>query len=224
MGKSNPLSRLSVAGAVGALLAVLAVFGCGPSYRVVHVLLPPQLELVPYGRIGLVTFTVENAKGSLHEFATRRFEEDVLAAQRGIEVLELGPADSVLRRVGQRELGPAAAQGLGGEGGVPAVFFGHLKVSNVKPNVGLIGLTLPHLEATVSVELWVELLSTRSGGTVWRASAAVTEKVGEVALVGGMPYFSAQNPNDAYGLLVNRLVAAVTHDLRPTWEERKERE
>lgn len=216
MGKPNRLSRLPLASVVGALLAVLGTVACG-SHRV---LVPPQLQLVPYGRIGLVTFTVENAKGSLHEFATRRFEEEVLAAQRGIEVLELGPADSVLRRVGQRELGPAAAQALGGERGVPAVFFGHLKVSNVKPSGGVIGLTLPHLEATVSAELSVELLSTSSGGTVWRTSAAATEKVGQVALIGGEPYFSAQNPNDAYGVLVNRLVAAVTHDLWPTWQER----
>lgn len=221
MGKSNRLSRLPVASAVGAFLAVLAVFGCGGATYVHHrVLLPPNLDLVPYGRVGLVIFTVENAKGSLQEFATRRFEEDALAAQRGIEVLELGPADSVLRRVGQTELGPAAAQALGGARGVPAVFFGHLKVSNVKPSVGLIGLTLPLVKATVSAELVVELLSTSSGGTVWRASAAATEEVGELALIGGVPYFSAQNPNDAYGLLVNRLVRAVTYDLRPTWEER----
>lgn len=85
----------------------------------------------------------------------------------------------------------------------------------------MIGLTLPHLEATVSAELTVERLSTRSGGTVWRASAAAaTENVGQVALVGGLPYFAAQNPNDAYGLLVNRLVAAVTRDMRPPWQER----
>ena len=47
------------------------------------VLVPPRLDLVPYGRVGLVTFTVENAKGTLHEFATRRFEEAVLQAQTG---------------------------------------------------------------------------------------------------------------------------------------------
>jgi len=45
-----------------------------------------RLDLQPYGRLGLVTFTVENAKGSLHEFATERFAEDMLAAQPGTEV------------------------------------------------------------------------------------------------------------------------------------------
>jgi len=180
-------------------------------------LLPPRLNLSPYGQIGLVTFTAENAKGSLHEFATRRFSEYVLAAQTGIEVMELGAADSVLRRTHATELGPRAAQALGGEGGVPVVFFGHLKVSNVKPSGSLVGLTLPRVEATVSAELSVELLSTKSGGTLWRSSAVASEKVGGLALVGGEPVFSAKDPNNAYGQLVNRLVYQVTYDMRSTW-------
>jgi hypothetical protein len=196
------------------LSVVLLLAGACASHRV---LVPPRVDLVPYGSVGLVTFTIEKAKGPLHEFATRRFSEEILAAQRGIEVLELGPADSVLRRTGQTTLGPAAARALGGDDGVPAVFFGHLRVSDVKPKGGLIGLTMPHIEATVSAELSVELLSTRSGGTLWRGSAATTEKVGSLAIIGGEPYFSARDPNDAYGRLVNRLVAAVTRDFRSTW-------
>src|SRR2546428_12514800 len=125
------------------LAAVLLVVLAGMACAAHRVLVPPRLNLVPYGQIGLVTFTAENAKGSLHEFATRRFSEYVLAAQTGIEVLELGPADSVLRRTRAAELGPAAGPTLGGGRGVPVVFFGHLKVSNVKPSGGPGGLTLP---------------------------------------------------------------------------------
>ena len=66
---------------------VLAIFGCGghsPAHQ--RVLLPPNLNLVPHRNIGLFQFSVENAKGNLHEFATHRFEEYVLAAQSGIEM------------------------------------------------------------------------------------------------------------------------------------------
>jgi len=74
-------------------LIVVAVFGCGGSrgaQRPVRqrVLLPPTLNLVPHHNIGLFTFSVENAKGNLHQFATQRFEEYVLAAQSGIEMRE----------------------------------------------------------------------------------------------------------------------------------------
>lgn len=186
--------------ATGVLLtACLAGAGCA-SHRV---LVPPRLDLAPYGGIGLVTFTVENAKGGLGDLATRRFEEYMLGAQKGFEVQDFAATDS--------------AAALSGARGVPVVFLGHLKVSNVKPGGGVLGLASAHLEATVSAELWVELRSTKTGGRLWSASSAATEKVGQVALQGGVPEFSARDPNDAYGRLVDRLVYAVTWDLRSTW-------
>lgn len=181
------------------VLAALVSAGCA-SHKV---LVPPQLNLVPYGSVGLVTFTVENATGSLGALVTRRFEEDMLAAQPGIEVQEFPTADS--------------SNALSGARGVPVVFLGHLKVSNVKPSGGVLGLTWAHLEATVAAELSVELRSTKTGGILWRSSAKATEKVGEVSLVGGVPEFSARDPNEAYGALVDRLVRVVTWDLRSTW-------
>ena len=182
------------------VLTLLVAAGCGGGHTV---LVAPRLNLLPYGSVGLVTFSIEKAKGSLNEFATRRFEEYVLAAQSGIEVQEFSLPDS--------------AQALGGARGVPAVFLGHLKVSDVKPSGGMIGLTLPHVEATVTATLSVELRSTKSGGTLWRSSAVATEKVGQLAIVDGQPEFAARDPNDAYGHLINRLVYDVTYDLRSTW-------
>jgi hypothetical protein len=196
-----------------ALLAAALSAACASK----RVLVPPRLDLQPYGSVGLVTFTVENAKGNLHDFATQRFAEEVLAGQSGIELLELGNADSLVRRVGETSFGPASAQALGQQRNVPAVFVGHLKVSNVKPSGGIIGLQVPFVQATVTVDLMVRLVSTSSGGTLWRSSASASQKVGSVAIVGGIPEFSAKNPNDAYGELVNSLVWTVTHDLRPTW-------
>ena len=195
------------------LLAALGALACASH----QVLAPPRIDLVPYGRLGLVTFTVENAKGSLHEYATRRFEEALLAAQTGFEVLEIGSADSVLKRAGQAELGAVTAESLGAQRGVPAVFFGHLRISNVKPRGGLLGLAQGLISADVSAELTVELVATKSGGTVWRASGVASEQVGQVSLIGGVPTFSAQDPDAAYGHLVNRLVAFVTRDFRSTW-------
>ena len=201
-----------------ASLALLATLSAGCAGK--RVLVPPRLDLQPYGSVGLVTFTVENAKGTLHDFATQRFAEEVLAGQSGIELLELGNADSLVHRVGETQFGPASAQALGEQRDVPAVFVGHLKVSNVKPSGGIVGLSVPFVQATVTVDLLVRLISTKSGGTLWRSSASASEKVGSVALVGGVPNFSAKDPNDAYGRLVNSLVWTVTHDVRPTWRKR----
>jgi hypothetical protein len=198
-----------------AVLVVLVVSACGGGRR--SVLVPPRLDLQPYGRLGLVTFTVENAKGSLHQFATERFAEDMLAAQPGIEVLELGTQDSVLQRVGEKEPGIATAQELGKQREVGAVFAGHLKVTNPTAGGGIAALATPHLEATIRLDLSVRLLSARSGATLWRSSAWATQRVGQVALVGGQLNFSAKDPKAAYGPLVNTLIRLVTQDMRSTW-------
>lgn len=182
------------------------------------ILVPPRIDLRPHGRLALMTFTIENAKGSLHAYATQRFSEEVLAAQPGIEMLELGSADSLVARAGEREFGPRSARLLGEQHRVPVVFLGHLKVSDVKPSARLLRVSLPRVEAKVTVELTVRLLSSASGGTLWRASSAATETVGHVALTGSLPTFSAEDPKEAYGRLVGYLVEQVTADFRPTWQ------
>jgi hypothetical protein len=205
--RSRPMSRVIPALAIGVLLAQ----GCGGKY----VWVDPRLDLRPHTPVGLVTFTVENARGSLHEVATQRFAESAFEGQDGIEILELGSADAVLAEVNEAALGSDAARAIGERYDVPAVFVGHLVVSDVKPSGGLPPWGAPHVEATVSVELRVRLLSTASGGTLWSRSARATETIGEVGIVDGRPYFGAEDPNEAYGRLVEELVWAVTQDLRP---------
>ena len=185
-----------------------ATFGCGGSHRPLRqrVLLPPTLNLVPYHNIGLFQFSVENAKGNLHEFATQRFEEYVLAAQTGIEMREFTSTDS------SRVFSAAADSN-----GCPVAFFGHLKISNVKPRGGLTAALSPVLRASVTVELSVWLMNTRTGGVMWRRSSASTEEVGGLSFIGTTPSFSARDPNDAYGHLINQLVYNVTYDVRSTW-------
>ena len=186
---------------------LLALFGCGGSHRPARqrVLLPPTLNLVPHRNIGLFVFSVENAKGTLHEFATHRFEEYVLAAQSGIEMREFTTADS------------GRVFSATDSSGCPVAFFGHLKISNVKPSGHLTAGLSPVMQATVTVELSVWLVNTRTGGVMWRRSSASTEKVGGLSFVGGQPSFSARDPNDAYGRLINELVYNVTYDVRSTW-------
>ncbi len=195
------------------ILSATALTACGGS----RVLVPPQLDLVPYRQVGLALFTVENAKGSLHELATARFAEEVLGAQR-IEVLELGDQSRLLQETGQRRYGAAEARAIGEEHGVPAVFFGHMVVSNLKPSASLADIA--RLRAEVDVSLSVRLMSTESGSTLWSRTSKATGTVGELTLSGGVPDFGARDPNEAYGELVDLLVHEVTRDVRPTSQRR----
>ena len=196
---------------MAAVVSVLSVVGCGGT----RVQVAPRLDLVPFEQLALVTFTIENAKGSLNQVATDRFAVEMLAAQSGYELLELGEQQHLLDATGANRYGPAEARMIGEEQGVPAVFVGHMIVSNVKPSASISGI--PRVGMEVSVELTVRLLSAGSGGTVWSASSRSTAVVGEVAFDGGIPSFGARDPADAYGDLVDVLVWEVTRDMRPTY-------
>lgn len=196
------------------LAAVLLLSACAATM----VQVPPRMDLGAYDRIALVTFTAEPSRASLAELATQRFTEEVLAAQTGFELLELGPADSTVARLLAAGDAPAAAKELGRTHPVPAVFFGRLTASNAKPNGSVGAGGSVNVGATVTSELSVRLVSTSSGGTLWRSSASASESVGQFSMAGGrLPSVSASDPNAAYASMVNDLVSQVTGDFRPTW-------
>ena len=196
-----------------ALCAAILLSGCSSKYASV----PPRLDLAPYGRIALVTFSADQANIGLSSMATQRFAEALLASQSGIELLELSTADSALRRLAERGDGPALAQALGRDKDVPAVFVGQLKMSQVKPR-GHLGVSGVNLKASVSAELTVSLLSTKTGGTVWRSSSLANGTVGRLAINSTrLPSVAMRDKEEAYGEVVTELVANVTRDLRPSW-------
>ncbi len=208
----NSVNRPVRTQSVLALCAALALSACSAKYSRV----PPRLDLAPYGRVALIGFAAdERSDSAMGSLATRRFAEALLASQTGVELLELDPADSSLRTI-RADDGPALAKAIGREKDVPAVFVGALKVSGVKPR-GHLASSGMNLRATVSAELSVRLLSTRTGGTVWRSTAAADGTVGRVAISDGLPKVSARGQEEAYGQVVRDLVASVTQDLRPTW-------
>ena len=179
---------------------------------------PPRLDMGNFDRVALVTFSADPAKNGLGQMATQRFAEEVLAAQTGFELLELGPADSSVARLLAEGDAPAAAQELGKVRHIPAVFFGQLAVSSAKPRGSLSGGGDVNVGATVSAELNVRLISTSTGGTLWRSSGAASQSVGQIAVSAGrLPSISAKDPGAAYAQMVDQMVTQVTRDFRPTW-------
>lgn len=177
-----------------AICGVLALSACAAKYAQ----MPARLDLHPYGRVAVARFTVERADTDMSVLATERFAEELLASQ-GIELFEVASADSL----------PTGVE-------VPAIFLGHLTLSDLKPQ-GSIGRSGVNLRGAVKAELSVRLVSTETGGTLWRSSAATEGTVGRVRLGGGIPTVDVRDQHDAYGELVQSLVAHVTRDLRPTW-------
>jgi hypothetical protein len=194
-----------------ALCGTLVLSACASKYSQV----PARLDLAPYGRVALVTFSADQQNNPMSSLATQRFAEALLASQAGIELLELGAADSSLQALPNADA-VALAQALGKQKNVPAVFVGYLKVSNVKPR-GHIDASGVNVRAGVSAELTVRLLSTSTGGTVWRSSAAANGTIGRLNISDRLPSIALRDKEEAYGEVVDQLVSVVTRDLRPTW-------
>jgi hypothetical protein len=195
-----------------ALCGTLLLSACASKYSQV----PARLDLAPYGRVALVMFSAEQPNNGISSLATRRFAEALLASQSGIELLELSPADSSLMGLPSSGDGISLAQALGKQRNVPAVFMGSLKLSNVKPR-GHIDASGVNVRTGVSAELTVRLLSTSTGGTVWRSSAEANGTIGRLNISERMPSIALRDKEEAYGEVVDELVSAVTRDLRPTW-------
>jgi hypothetical protein len=198
------------------LLAVCGAFvlsACGAHYAQV----PARLQLEPYGRIALVTFSTDRSADSLDALATRHFAEALLASQSNVELLELGPADSTVRRLAASGDAAALAQALGKDRDVAAVFLGRLTMSSVKPRGVVASVHDLRVGAEVSGQLSVSLVSARTGGTVWRSSAMASQNVGHVSLSDAHPSVAVRDPDEASREVVRELVAGVTRDLRPTW-------
>jgi hypothetical protein len=174
------------------------------------------MSLAPFGRIALVTFSGDHSNESMNTLATQRFAEALLSSQSGIELLELGSADSTLQALGPDPDATALAQALGKEKEVPAVFLGILTVSGARPK-GHLSTSGMNVRTSVSAELTVRLVSTRTGGTVWRSSSATEGTVGRFAITDRRPSISVRDREEAYGEVVDRLVTDLTRDFRSTW-------
>src|SRR5690606_183741 len=138
----------------------------------------------------------EGAEPEAAALATERFAEALLASQR-LELLELAAADTAWR---------AAADSAG----APAVFVGEVSFVRERPR-GSIGHAGLDVRSTVTAALSVRLVSTGSGGTLWRSSSERRGTVGHVAVNRiGRPTMSVRDRDEAYGALVRDLVADVT--------------
>ena len=107
--RQTPARRTSGLQHVLAVCGALTLSACASKYAQV----PPRLDLAPYGRIALVTFSSERQDPRLSESATQRFAEALLANQSGIELLEVAAADSALRGLPPDVDGATLARALG---------------------------------------------------------------------------------------------------------------
>jgi len=207
-GKMNRQIALSLS------LALLLILGCSPK-----VMVPPRIDLGEYGAIGLVNFT-SNAEGNLDEYATQKFLEMVSESQPRARFIELGSQKKLLESVGRDEMDRGAVQEIGEKHNLSAVIFGDLHVGDVEPKIRFSFDFLPaSVEAEVDASMKAKLVDTKDGATVWTASARDKKTVAHVSVFSSGGFiFDAEDPDEAYGDLVESLVKEVSEDLRVTYK------
>jgi hypothetical protein len=199
----------------GLLVAtVAALLGCGGT----KVMVPPRIDLQQHEILAIIEFASSN-EGKLGELASARFMEEARLDQGLVRIVELGPEDEALRQVGKDRLDRSAYMALGEEHDVATIFTGELEVSDIRPAISVSG-DLRNLGAAADVDatLTVQMIETASGASLWNRSASVTKRVGSVSVLGGRDFvFDAEDPEKAYGELVDALVGLVTADFKVSW-------
>lgn len=196
------------------LVLVLFVFiSCGPS-----VLVPPEIDLLPYERIGLISFSLENAEGQLGRLATQRFLQEITYHQRGVQIIELGTLDEVLGKINKTTLDQDVAIAIGEHFGLSHFFHGKISISDVKPQMDIsILIRSMRIRATFSVSMTARLLSTETGATLWTDSVYEKESLAYMSIgKDRVPYFDVRDQEETYRALIEGMIHDLTRDFRST--------
>ncbi len=197
------------------VLIILLFIGCS---RTMLVSVPPAVDLEPYGNIGLISFSTENAKGHLDEMATQRFLQVITQSQRGAQLIELGTLDEVLSQVNKPTIDQEAVKAIGEQFNVKGVFVGKISISDVKPQVSISALIKSMgVRASFTISMTSRLYSTSTGATSWTDSVRWKDSLANLSLSeGGIPSFNVRDQDEAYASLIENMIYELTRDFRPT--------
>ncbi len=194
-------------------VAVVALGGCCK-----RVLVPPLVDLKQNEVVGIIEFRLEE-QGKLSGYATSRFLRAITKDQPGVQIVELGKETDVLAAVGHSSLTPDAIKAIGEKYGLNGLIVGTIEISDIQPHFEF-GLGLPHASASARVKatLTARLVRTDNAATVWTGTAQSERTVGQVTVAKGFFSFDADDPERAYGELINDLVNKSTRDFRNRWK------
>ncbi len=210
--------------AVMAVVALAVMIGCAGANRapaLQPVRLPPRIDLKQHEMIGVMQFS--SPSGSrLGPLATRRFTESIRRDQGLVRIVDVRPETGAARSSAPSRPDQETFKALGLKNGVNTIMTGELKVSSVRPNVQVSALMRSgQVTAQVDATLEVQMIETATGASIWSRSGSATRSVGQVSVFGGKDFsFDADDPDRAYGDLVDFLVEQVARDFHATWERR----
>ncbi|MEO0185694.1 MAG: hypothetical protein ABIL20_07840 [candidate division WOR-3 bacterium] len=182
------------------------------------VMIPPRINLKEHEIVGMIQFKCSN-EGKLASLATRRFKQAIREDQGTVRIVDLGTEKEVLRKIGRNKLDKESFQLIGEKYEVNTIFVGNLNISDIRPDID-IGLVLRSMSinAEVDAELDVQMIETETGASLWNGSASATRRIGGLSVIERKFFtFDADDPDRAYGELVDVLVDYLSRDFRVRW-------
>lgn len=197
--RSTTLKAISISG-------LLFLWGC-------MVRIPPRVDLKPYNQIGIISFNLENARGNIGDLVASKLIKIIKKSQRKAHLIKLGSSKQVQKRIGKSELDVKA---VGERYEVDAVFVGTVSLSDVEAHIEESGL-FANLKvlANANFTITAKLISTATGEVLWKNSITEKRKLTQIRVGRGTPEFAANDPNRAYGLMIEELVYKLTMDFCP---------
>jgi len=200
------------------LVFILFIFiSCGTA-----VLVPPEIDLMRYERIGLISFSIKNAEGKFDEIATKRFLQDITRFQKGVKVIELGTLDEVLGQINKTILNQEAVKAIREHFGVTSFFHGEINVSNMRRSSREIpgvtsGEARVSVRATFDISMAAWLFSTETGKTLWTDSVSKNKTLSYLSVAKDkIASLDIRDQDEAYKELTENLVYELIRDFRPT--------
>ena len=191
----------------------MLIMGCGPRVRV-----PPKVMLTEIGTVGLVRFE-SNSEGNFEDYVTEEFLAEIREDQPAARIVELGRERDLLAEIGAERMNPSALDSLGKAYSLSAVITGRLHIGEPEADVSLWGgLENLSVSREVTARLSVKIRETTEGATIWSGSADKTREIDGISLHGGNIHLDADNPDRAYGKLVDALIKEIVEDFKFTWE------
>lgn len=184
---------------------------------------PPEIDLMPYESIGLISFSIKDVESNLNETATKCFLENISRFQKEVKVIELGTLDEVLGKINKTTLDQEAVKAVGEHFGVTSFFHGEINISDVKRSAREIDLDVVQMlkrvsvRATFNITMTAQLFSTKTGETLWTDSVSDKRTLVYMSVPeSDTPYLDIEKQDKAYKELTEHLAYELTRGFRPT--------
>jgi hypothetical protein len=196
-------------------LFFMVFISCSPK-----IMAPPEIDLLNYERVGLISFSSINVESQADEMATKLFLQEISSFQKRVQVIELGTLDEVLGLINKATLNQGAVKAIGEHFGVASFFHGEINVSDVKRssrNVTPKVITRVIFRMTLNISLTIRLYSTETGATLWADSAYKEKNLDQVLhSPDSIPDFDIKAQNEVHKKLAEHLVHELIRDFRPS--------